>query len=490
MFDCLICYESCSIEDKVSCPKCQQYSCKNCVKKHLKGIEGTERCFNPMCNMEWNRVFCVENINLSFVNNYLRKKKESFLLDREKARIPDLLPKIKAYARMKKLEKQIKTQYNTLTSQKVAQLRREINKCRTELSLSDKKKEKKEKKDVVRKCPADKCNGFLFEWKCTICETLVCKKCFEIKEKDHKCLEANIETAKMLRKETKSCPKCAVPIYKISGCDQMWCTVCNVAFSWRTGNIVTGIIHNPHYYEWKRNGGGEIRNPGDNVCGGLIGYNKLNEVFTKLKTKSCVANHEFINFLKDRVNNSHRFMGHTMDVTINPLRRVCQRNDELPEIEIIKFAAGVTTSNDSRMKRQLFLKDKEKEFNLAKLHLYEMLNTLMIEILNSISKSKDIYELLANITQMEKLRIYFNKEFTKIGYIYTRTIYTISYTWETGYGVRRHVSGRVPSKSECREELERDYLLYFGLSMDGNHKMYKNTDSLKPEMLLKSGYFN
>jgi hypothetical protein len=55
-------------------------------------------------------------------------------------------------------------------------------------------------------------------------------------------------------------------------CDQMWCTQCQTAFSWRTGRIEK-VIHNPHYYEWMRRNGTLERNPNDVPCGREINHN-------------------------------------------------------------------------------------------------------------------------------------------------------------------------------------------------------------------------
>jgi hypothetical protein len=57
-------------------------------------------------------------------------------------------------------------------------------------------------------------------------------------------------TIKMIQKESKPCPNCNEFISKISGCDQMFCVHCGTAFSWKTGQVERGTIHNPHAHQY------------------------------------------------------------------------------------------------------------------------------------------------------------------------------------------------------------------------------------------------
>jgi hypothetical protein len=50
----------------------------------------------------------------------------------------------------------------------------------------------------------------------------------------------------------------------VHNCDQMWCVECKTAFSWSKGTVETGVVHNPHYYQWMRQHGGRDINGGAN----------------------------------------------------------------------------------------------------------------------------------------------------------------------------------------------------------------------------------
>jgi hypothetical protein len=54
---------------------------------------------------------------------------------------------------------------------------------------------------------------------CSVCEKELCKNCNQEKIEKHQCNKDDIETFKMLLKETKACPGCGVRTSKVDGCD-------------------------------------------------------------------------------------------------------------------------------------------------------------------------------------------------------------------------------------------------------------------------------
>ena len=142
-----------------------------------------------------------------------------------------------------------------------------------------------EKQVYTRPCISDDCRGFLSKsYKCGTCEKQYCADCHEEKnsrvDDEHVCNDDAKATIAMIRRDTKPCPKCSIPIEKVSGCSQMWCVSCHTTFDWNTMRIETGYIHNPEYLRWMRANNREIgRNPYDvqGGCEDMPSWHRVNQ---------------------------------------------------------------------------------------------------------------------------------------------------------------------------------------------------------------------
>jgi len=102
-------------------------------------------------------------------------------------------------------------------------------------------------------CPASTCKGFIDQnYTCGLCSLLLCRHCRFVCTDDHMCDANDIASVNALKNDTRPCPKCAAPIFKIDGCSQMWCLNCKVFFNWQTMTVSQGIPHNPDYYRYLR----------------------------------------------------------------------------------------------------------------------------------------------------------------------------------------------------------------------------------------------
>jgi hypothetical protein len=252
----------------VSCPFCQFAACRTCCETYVLG-ETTSKCMNPPCNREWTRQFISKEFTAVFISKKLKKKREEILFDIERSLMPATQPRVERIIKSEKIGQETLGLYG-----KIAQLQNkiaELNNERHRLLYSNQAQTQNQRSEFIRACPDNDCRGFLStQWKCGICEKWSCPDCHEIKgitrDAEHVCNPDTLATAQLLSNDTKPCPNCRTGIFKISGCDQMWCTQCHTAFNWRTGRIEQNV-HNPHYYEWlRRNGNAVPRNPNDNPC--------------------------------------------------------------------------------------------------------------------------------------------------------------------------------------------------------------------------------
>lgn len=271
--DCSICCETFNRSNRkpISCVKCAFETCRSCFQKYIMENESIEpECMNPTCKRPFCEDFIQDNTPNKFFTTDFKSKKQKKLFDIETSFLPATQFELERDIRKGEIMNAIRAK-----EKEIAKMKKEIEKLRDQLYDEDtiSAKDTSDTSTYVRACPSEECKGFLSsKWNCTLCNTNVCKECHRIKPDgvEHVCDQNDIDSVKLIAKDSKKCPTCKTLIFKIDGCDQMFCTSCHTAFSWKTLKIETGRLHNPHYYQWLReNTNGDIpREPGDgpNAC--------------------------------------------------------------------------------------------------------------------------------------------------------------------------------------------------------------------------------
>lgn len=237
---------------EVRCDYCEFGACRGCYERWVR--ESVEELGCMSCKKKWNRKELMSKFTKKYIEGEYKRHMEDIVYQVEVQLLGETQRELERLRKIQELEK--------LKKEKELELEK-IKESITQLRWG-----KKEKVVYTRKCPGELCRGYLKEdLSCGMCEILVCKNCNEICKELHECKDSDMETVRMLAKDTKPCPGCGEYIQKLEGCDQMFCVKCKSAFSWKTMKIETGAIHNPHYFEYLRNGGNLERNPMEIVCG-------------------------------------------------------------------------------------------------------------------------------------------------------------------------------------------------------------------------------
>ena len=455
-------------------PKCDYVACKSCVRTYLLSTSEAPHCMS--CKSGWNERFLTENLNASFMNGDYKKHRKNLLLEREISRLPETMPAVVRFQEKLKFKEdddallQEKRELN-LRIKQIEQERHTIWRkyhqfCDTSGAAAGSKEG--EGKKYTFPCPDENCRGFLSSaYKCEICKYYACPKCLVLTGKerhdpDHVCDEELVKTATLIRESSKACPNCFERIIKSSGCDQMWCTNCHTAFSWKTGKIDTGIVHNPHFFQYQQQHNTQIRNPNDVICGGLPGgwwqiRGTLRRILSgermqkKPYTCACsghvpcetpVENNEEYNIgerkyhrtLEEKFTELFQTMRHINGHSLPTFR---QQVRHLNDNEELRIQYSLNRIDKETLGKEVIKRDKKRRKMIEEMHLYELIVSVGNDLINHLAnflrdafensdREKTPYivceELTKKFKEFDTFIDYINKQFMIISVTYSQIV--------------------------------------------------------------------
>lgn len=429
------------VRKEIACPFCAFGACMACVENHLTTTGNTydPKCMNPACSVPWSQEFIDDHLTKTFRFGDLKQRRMDALLDREMSLLPATTGLVERELEIRALKKRTAElgQERRRLEERLGHVSREIQEnghLIHDMKALGLDMRTVERRLFVRKCPVEDCRGFLStHWRCDVCKAKVCKDCHELLSvgqgeaevsgsREHRCKPEDVESAKAIAKETRPCPKCAARIFKIDGCDQMFCTACHTSFSWRTGRVETGRVHNPHYYEWRRQtskDGTIPREPGDEPgnCNGLPDVWRLrNHLKGIAMVEKCPIE------LQHQLDKYHRMITHAQYVEMPRLRAgtapVENRNADLRVSYLLKELT------EKEFRSAVFHRAKTIERQGADHELFQMLVNAGTDLLSRATSATTKGEIDDIEKEFVTLRKYFNKTANAIATRFGSKVYS------------------------------------------------------------------
>jgi hypothetical protein len=420
---CFSCVEDRLTTSIITCPSCNFECCDKCTRRYLLNSKNMiPDCMS--CHKQWGFEFLANNTPNTFHNQTYREHRAKLLMERERSLLPATQPLVTRSLEKKKRDKEIE-QFELENSELKALIYQNNNRIYelknyfyAEDELEDKKSNVTKKAKYIAHCPKETCKGYIVDQgKCGICSQYMCSKCHQSKksrmDENHVCKPNDVSTATLLKSDTRPCPSCAVPIFKIHGCDQMLCTSCWTAFSWDTGDVDNGYIHNPHFKEYENSHGGRQRARGDVRCGGAP---------TMLNIKYNIRN---IIKLPYWVENAYILINHINIVVLPPLNNDV-REATHSDLRLKYLMDDIDESKWlSELKKRVKKREKEREVYM----MMQMFSDTLGDLFSNLQDIKTEDEAVMIMMEMYDLKHYTQKELKKVSRRYKNFVPNITDDW-------------------------------------------------------------
>ena len=400
------------------------------------------------CRAKWSARFCVMQLNRSFMSGDYKKHRSNLLADSEISKLSESMEAASRRKEVKVLEQRrakIYEERQAIINEADKLLEKAYAVSDQIRTLENKKSKATERKKFIMPCPDEGCRGFLSsQYKCEICKKWACPHCLvvlgEQKPEDHQCDPGTKASAELIKKETKPCPSCGTRISKIDGCDQMWCTECHTAFSWRTGEVETGVVHNPHFYQFQRtlkDGDEPPPNRAFGQCNDrLPPYYELRSYVLKpmenwaralsaSSNKICAEAAEEVTALSEWLHYAHHAITHLNHAELEPHRRTLRHlvdnedlriNFILSEIDKDGLMAELATRDTKRRRLADIVDVLDVIVRVAKEHFTALVNAPTNDMPAFIKMAT------ASKTTIEALKVYCRKQLAMISATYNCTV--------------------------------------------------------------------
>ncbi len=217
----------------------------------------------------------------------------------------------------------------------------------------------------------------------------------------------------------------------LCNCDQMWCTSCNTAFSWKTLKIVNGTIHNPHYFEYMRQNGQRDRDPLDIQCGQEVNHRIIVDIETKLvgcldrwKSTMTLKNHKKLTQQVKNATTILESIPHHHNITIPRLQttNIFERNQNL-RLQLLRKQIDETYF---RVKIQRTDKAENKKRDILNIIITfrDCASAITYRLRNVLQDNPTVEVIQEYLTEFNNLKVYIDACLTQTAMVYNSNITT------------------------------------------------------------------